>query len=150
MDDVDLCWLNRVNTQRYAVGVSRISELVFEQTMEELERQSWTNMQALLKTEEFLGLEYDENVICDVCRAVCRQYSCEKSMFQKLREYFFKNDYSRTQRKVMRWSFVIGVTSAYTKPATVSSASHRAHGCVNLALWDCDRLVSSAPTRVVH
>lgn len=38
--------------------------------MEELERQSWGNMQTLLKTEEFLGIEYDENVICDVCRAV--------------------------------------------------------------------------------
>lgn len=38
--------------------------------MEELERQSWANMQTLLKTEEFLGIEYDENVICDVCRAV--------------------------------------------------------------------------------
>ena len=70
MDDVDLSWLNRVNAQRNAVGSSKISELSFEQTMEELERQSWANMQTLLKTEEVLGMEYDENVICDVCRAV--------------------------------------------------------------------------------
>ena len=70
MDDVDLSWLNRVNSQRNAVGSSKISELSFEQTMEELERQSWANMQTLLKTEEVLGMEYDENVICDVCRAV--------------------------------------------------------------------------------
>lgn len=68
MDDVDLAWLNRVNAQRNAIGSSKISELSFEQTMEELERQSWANMQTLLKTEEFLGIEYDENVICDVCR----------------------------------------------------------------------------------
>lgn len=92
MDDVDLAWLNRINAQRSAVGMieqavvcyrrayviyvclagsSKISELSFEQTMEELERQSWANMQTLLKTEEFLGIEYDENVICDVCRGVC-------------------------------------------------------------------------------
>lgn len=38
--------------------------------MEELERQSWANMQEILKKEELLGMEYDENVICDVCRAV--------------------------------------------------------------------------------
>ena len=43
-------------------GTSKISELSFEQAMEELERQSWANMQTLLKTEEFLGIEYDENV----------------------------------------------------------------------------------------
>jgi hypothetical protein len=46
--------------------------------MEELERQSWANMQTLLKTEEFLGIEYDENVICDVCRGVSR--SSDKSI----------------------------------------------------------------------
>ena len=90
MDDLDLAWLNRVNIQRNAIGIkfihsprfrmfycqfdflglSKISELSFEQTMEELERQSWANMQTLLKTEECFGMEYDENVICDVCRAV--------------------------------------------------------------------------------
>ena len=90
MDDIDLAWLNRINTQRIAMGkrpvsivtysrydigvlisgLSKISELSFEQTMEELERQSWANMQEILKKEELLGMEYDENVICDVCRAV--------------------------------------------------------------------------------
>lgn len=54
------------------LGLSKISELSFEQTMEELERQSWANMQTLLKTEECFGMEYDENVICDVCRAVSK------------------------------------------------------------------------------
>lgn len=44
--------------------------------MEELERQSWANMQTLLKTEEFLGIEYDENVICDVCRGVSILFVC--------------------------------------------------------------------------
>jgi hypothetical protein len=100
MDDLDLAWLNRVNAQRNAIGIanqqvnetgsagnlcdtslagsSKISELSFEQTMEELERQSWANMQTLLKTEEFLGIEYDENVICDVCRGVSR--SSDKSI----------------------------------------------------------------------
>ena len=81
MDDVDLSWLNRVNAQRNAIGSSKISELSFEQTMEELERQSWANMQTLLKTEEVLGIEFDENVICDVCRAVSFRNSSYLALF---------------------------------------------------------------------
>lgn len=66
----------KINVLFMHSGLSKISELSFEQTMEELERQSWANMQALLKTEEVLGIEYDENVICDVCRAVSMHLSC--------------------------------------------------------------------------
>lgn len=29
----------------------------------------WDKIQAIIKTEEGLGIEYDENVICDVCRS---------------------------------------------------------------------------------
>lgn len=29
----------------------------------------WEKIQAIIKTEEGLGIEYDENVICDVCRS---------------------------------------------------------------------------------
>lgn len=30
----------------------------------------WEKVQAIIKEEEGLGIEYDENVICDVCRSV--------------------------------------------------------------------------------
>lgn len=38
--------------------------------MEELEMRCWEKVQAIIKEEEGLGIEYDENVICDVCRSV--------------------------------------------------------------------------------
>lgn len=33
----------------------------------------WEKVQAIIKEEEGLGIEYDENVICDVCRSVSYQ-----------------------------------------------------------------------------
>lgn len=38
--------------------------------MESLENQCYSNMQTMIKTVEGLGIEYDENVVCDVCRSV--------------------------------------------------------------------------------
>jgi hypothetical protein len=38
--------------------------------IEELEIRCWEKVQTIVKTEEGLGIEYDENVICDVCRSV--------------------------------------------------------------------------------
>ena len=47
-----------------------ISEFLMEQVIEELELQCWEQVQTILKSQEGLGIEYDENVICDVCRSV--------------------------------------------------------------------------------
>ena len=41
-----------------------------EKIIEELETQCYHNMQNMIKTVEGLGIEYDENVVCDVCRSV--------------------------------------------------------------------------------
>lgn len=43
--------------------------------MEELEMRCWEKVQAIIKEEEGLGIEYDENVICDVCRSVSYLFS---------------------------------------------------------------------------
>lgn len=40
-----------------------------ERTMEALERKCHENMNHAIETEEGLGIEYDEDVICDVCRS---------------------------------------------------------------------------------
>lgn len=40
-----------------------------EKTIEVLERQCHENMNHAIETEEGLGIEYDEDVICDVCRS---------------------------------------------------------------------------------
>ena len=48
-----------------------IKEDQLERVMEELEMRCWDKIQTIVKTEESLGIEFDENVICDVCRSVC-------------------------------------------------------------------------------
>ena len=41
-----------------------------ETVIEELEARCHGNMQQAIHTIEGLGIEYDENVVCDVCRSV--------------------------------------------------------------------------------
>nr|CAD7396924.1 unnamed protein product [Timema poppensis] len=50
-------------------GLQSITETQLERVMEELEVRCWEKVQTIVKTEEGLGIEYDENVICDVCRS---------------------------------------------------------------------------------
>ena len=47
-----------------------ITESQLERVIEELEIRCWERIQTIVKNEEGLGIEYDENVICDVCRSV--------------------------------------------------------------------------------
>lgn len=47
-----------------------ITESQLERVIEELEVRCWERIQTIVKNEEGLGIEYDENVICDVCRSV--------------------------------------------------------------------------------
>ena len=47
-----------------------LEEWLLEKIMENLENQCYTNSQTLIKTVEGLGIEYDEDVVCDVCRSV--------------------------------------------------------------------------------
>jgi len=54
----------------FELGLPKIKDDQFECVMEELEMRCWEKVQAIVKEEEGLGIEYDENVICDVCRSV--------------------------------------------------------------------------------
>ena len=47
-----------------------VPEWRMEQIMEALETRCYNNMQTMIKTVEGLGIEYDEDVVCDVCRSV--------------------------------------------------------------------------------
>jgi len=51
-------------------GLHPVTEDQLERVIEELEIRCWEKVQTIVKTEEGLGIEYDENVICDVCRSV--------------------------------------------------------------------------------
>lgn len=70
LDDIDASWLGCANSDRGMQTLPVISEFLMEQVIEELELQCWEQVQTILKSQEGLGIEYDENVICDVCRSV--------------------------------------------------------------------------------
>lgn len=50
-------------------GCGQMDENTMEKTVEVLERHCHENMNHAIETEEGLGIEYDEDVICDVCRS---------------------------------------------------------------------------------
>ncbi|KAK2148927.1 hypothetical protein LSH36_474g00032 [Paralvinella palmiformis] len=69
LDYLDVVWLERLNEERTYLGLPQILMGDMERIMNELETQCYNNMQKMIKTVEGLGIEYDENVVCDVCRS---------------------------------------------------------------------------------
>ncbi|XP_037802217.1 PHD finger protein rhinoceros-like [Penaeus monodon] len=69
MDDLDDKWLVAYNGERARMGAAPVPPLIFEMIMEHLEETCWENIHKMLKTEESLSIEFDEDVICDVCRS---------------------------------------------------------------------------------
>lgn len=92
LDQCDEAWLKVFNGERNLAGLVPVTDEQFERVVEELEVRSpaarlasefginiifffhqqvrcWDKIQAIMKSEEGLGIEYDENVICDVCRS---------------------------------------------------------------------------------
>ncbi|XP_012943528.1 PHD finger protein rhinoceros [Aplysia californica] len=68
LDDQDVTWLQLVNEDREEMGLQLINEWNLERMIEELENQCYAKTNAVKKTEEGLGIEYDEDIACDVCR----------------------------------------------------------------------------------
>ncbi|XP_071011102.1 protein Jade-3-like [Oncorhynchus clarkii lewisi] len=69
LDNMDLYWLQALNAELGHMGEGPVDELTMERTMEALERHCHDNMNHAIDTVEGLGIEYDEDVICDVCRS---------------------------------------------------------------------------------
>ncbi|XP_040298478.1 E3 ubiquitin-protein ligase Jade-2 isoform X1 [Bufo bufo] len=69
LDEVDTYWLEIVNTEFRKMEMPRLDELTLEKVLEELEMLCYKNMNVAIETEEGLGIEYDEDVVCDVCRS---------------------------------------------------------------------------------
>ena len=69
LDECDVAWLRVINGERAACGLAPVTEDQLERVVERLELRCWDKTQAILRDEEGLGIEYDENVICDVCRS---------------------------------------------------------------------------------
>ncbi|KAG5677385.1 hypothetical protein PVAND_007148 [Polypedilum vanderplanki] len=69
LDQLDEAWLKEFNGERSMCGLPPVNEEQFERIIEELETRCHDKIQAIMKSEDGLGIEYDENVICDVCRS---------------------------------------------------------------------------------
>ncbi|XP_013774873.1 LOW QUALITY PROTEIN: protein Jade-1-like [Limulus polyphemus] len=69
LDDLDVQWLKRLNEELDDLGQPLIEEVTVEYIIEDLETQCFENLEEAIKSEEGLGIEYDEDVICDVCRS---------------------------------------------------------------------------------
>ena len=69
LDECDVSWLRLLNEERACCGLHPITEDQLERILEKLELRCYDRIQSILRNEEGLGIEYDENVICDVCRS---------------------------------------------------------------------------------
>ncbi|XP_061557716.1 E3 ubiquitin-protein ligase Jade-2 isoform X3 [Phycodurus eques] len=69
LDDTDVAWLELVNLEFVQMALPELDELTMEFVLVELERVCEEKMQQAIEAEEGLGIEYDEDVVCDVCRS---------------------------------------------------------------------------------
>ncbi|KAM7007683.1 E3 ubiquitin-protein ligase Jade-2 isoform 2-T3 [Passerculus sandwichensis] len=69
LDELDACWLELVNMELKEMEKPELDEPTLERVLEELETMCYENMNMAIETEEGLGIEYDEDVVCDVCRS---------------------------------------------------------------------------------
>ncbi len=60
LDLMDLCWLECINKSNLSV---KINDSQLEDVINELEHQCAKNMK-----DKRVGIEYDDHIICDVCR----------------------------------------------------------------------------------
>lgn len=69
LNEEDVAWLEIANEEFSKMGMQSLDELTMERVMEEFERRCYDNMSHAMETEEGLGIEYDEDVVCDVCQS---------------------------------------------------------------------------------
>ncbi|XP_068587838.1 E3 ubiquitin-protein ligase Jade-2, partial [Cebidichthys violaceus] len=69
LDDLDVAWLELVNHEFRQMALPELDELTMECVLVELESACEEKMRQAIETEEGLGIEYDEDVVCDVCRS---------------------------------------------------------------------------------
>ncbi|XP_076024862.1 protein Jade-1 isoform X2 [Genypterus blacodes] len=69
LDDLDVAWLELVNHEFRQMALPELDELTMECVLVELESVCEAKMQQAIEAEEGLGIEYDEDVVCDVCRS---------------------------------------------------------------------------------
>lgn len=61
--------LLRGDLRCFPAGMPELDEYTMERVLEEFEQRCYDNMNHAIETEEGLGIEYDEDVVCDVCQS---------------------------------------------------------------------------------
>uniref|UniRef100_A0A3B4TH97 Protein Jade-1 n=1 Tax=Seriola dumerili TaxID=41447 RepID=A0A3B4TH97_SERDU len=69
LNEEDVTWLQIINQEFAEMAMPPLDEITMERVMEEFERRCHDNMTHAMETEEGLGIEYDEDVVCDVCQS---------------------------------------------------------------------------------
>ncbi|XP_057715038.1 protein Jade-1 [Corythoichthys intestinalis] len=69
LNEQDVAWLTVVNEEFLKLALPPLDEASAERALEEFERRCYDNMTHATETEEGLGIEYDEDVVCDVCQS---------------------------------------------------------------------------------
>ncbi|XP_059209707.1 protein Jade-1 isoform X2 [Centropristis striata] len=69
LNEEDVTWLQITNEEFAEMAMPPLDEITMERVMEEFERCCHENMTHAMETEEGLGIEYDEDVVCDVCQS---------------------------------------------------------------------------------
>ncbi|PNJ83864.1 JADE1 isoform 7, partial [Pongo abelii] len=69
LNDMDAAWLEVTNEEFKEMGMPELDEYTMERVLEEFEQRCYDNMNHAIETEEGLGIEYDEDVVCDVCQS---------------------------------------------------------------------------------
>ncbi|XP_064405440.1 E3 ubiquitin-protein ligase Jade-2-like isoform X2 [Halichondria panicea] len=71
LDELDLNWLTAVNQKRKfraLAGINGLSEETLREALIALETKCQQGMARAITTQENLGIEYDEQTVCDVCQ----------------------------------------------------------------------------------
>lgn len=69
LTDMDAAWLELTNEEFKEMGVPELDEDTMERVLEEFEQRCYESMSHAIETQEGLGIEYDEDVVCDVCQS---------------------------------------------------------------------------------
>uniref|UniRef100_A0A3B5L4F0 Protein Jade-1 n=1 Tax=Xiphophorus couchianus TaxID=32473 RepID=A0A3B5L4F0_9TELE len=69
LNEEDVAWLQITNEEFAQMAMPPLDENTMERVMEEFEHCCHENMTHAMETEEGLGIEYDEDVVCDVCQS---------------------------------------------------------------------------------
>jgi len=70
LDDLDMAWLTRTNEDLSMVGEPEIHEYAMEKFVEEVENKCHEQLQGKIKSVEAAGIEFDDEIACNVCFAL--------------------------------------------------------------------------------